>query len=143
MMGPLYNQVMRSRMGLGGQFEGYGGFTPQSQPAQMQPSPSPWMHSLPANQGGVVPPQNPWGSMGSGSAYGAGSPGISGGVGLGGVISAPEGGRRPVDPMGPVGHGGPVASEGSHSPSLPMQTPRSQSGVDFMGGGMRNPWQRY
>jgi hypothetical protein len=55
MMGQLYNQMMRSRMGLGQRFEGYGGFSPQvtsqqvatnpmAEPVHSLPAPTPWVH---------------------------------------------------------------------------------------------------
>ena len=45
MFGPMYQQMMKSRLGVGKPLEGYGGF---GQPRGME-------------QGGVTPPPTPWG----------------------------------------------------------------------------------
>lgn len=130
MIGQIYNQLMRSRLGLGQKFEGYGGFNPQpaQPPMQAPPSPTPWMHSLPANNGGIAPPDmgvpgpTPWMHQGNGM----GSPmDSSGGMGKSSGI---EGG-----PYGP-----------------PHQMPSNPVDTNGMGHGSmdntqmgRNPWQRY
>jgi len=65
MFGPMYQQMMKARLGVGKPMEGYGGFQPQA----TLPTPSPWLHQGgprttpygPRLQGGTTPVESPWG----------------------------------------------------------------------------------
>ena len=115
MFGPMYQQMMKARLGVGKPMEGYGGFTPsQGQPQANMPAPSPWLHHgsprttpfepRPRNPENMFDPrQTPYESRGGG---------IEGG------------------PFGPP-HPKPDDAVGSGA-----------TGMGYMGG-MRNPWQRY
>ena len=74
MFGPMYQQMMKSRLGVGKPLEGYGGFSQQGgvtppptpwgpQDGASLPAPSPWLH-----QGG--PRTTPYGPRPEGGAMG-------------------------------------------------------------------------
>jgi len=124
MFGPMYQQMMKARLGVGKPMEGYGGFTPsQGQPQANIPAPSPWMqHGGPRTtpygprpQDGTTPLESPWGPR-----------------------------QTPYEPR-------PEGGVMGENPWNPRSTPfedRPQGGETRMGasgvmGGMKNPWQRY
>ena len=129
MFGPMYQQMMKARLGVGKPMEGYGGFPPQGaspngmNPQATLPVPSPWMNHGgprttpygPRPQDGTMPLESPWGPR-----------------------------QTPYEPR-------PEGGAMGENPWNPRSTPfedRPQGGEPRMGGGgvmggMKNPWQRY
>ena len=70
MFGPMYQQMMKARLGVGKPMEGYGGFgSPQGASANGRvdpitgatlPAPSPWLHQKDNMGGATLPPPTPW-----------------------------------------------------------------------------------
>ena len=70
MFGPMYQQMMKSRLGVGKPLEGYGGFSQQGgvtppptpwgpQDGASLPAPSPWLHQKDNMGGATLPPPTP------------------------------------------------------------------------------------
>lgn len=136
MLGSLYNQMMRSRLGLGNRFEGYGGFNPSQQPMNML-------------QGPTLPQENPFSPQGEGGQHPVDPIGRRG---LGGAPANPwlyaeASAQHPVDPIGRRGLGEAPADE--YGGGLP--TPQPMGGLRGAGrnpyglGSIapHNPWQRF
>jgi len=135
MFGPMYQQMMKARLGVGKPMEGYGGFTPsQGQPQANIPAPSPWMH-----QGGPrttpqanMPAPSPWMHQGSPRT----TP----------FEPRPRNPENMFDPrQTPYESRGGGIEGGPFGPPHPKPDDAVGSGATGMGymGGMRNPWQRY
>ncbi len=138
MFSNLYNQVMRSRLGLGQRFDGYGGF---GQTQQLDsPSSNPW--SAPSEFGRH--PVDPIGLHGVGGpapseATNPFTPQPMGPTGQGGFTASPEAGRFNPQPRGPFGQGGMTPS-----PEAGPSNPQPIGGLrNVTGNPSGNPRESY
>ena len=143
MFGPMYQQMMKSRLGVGKPLEGYGGFSQQGgvtppptpwgpQDGASLPAPSPWLHQKDNMGGATLPAPSPWLHQGSPRT----TP----------FEPRPRNPENMFDPrQTPYESRGGGIEGGPFGPPHPKPDDAVGSGATGMGymGGMRNPWQRY
>ena len=152
MFGPMYQQMMKSRLGVGKPLEGYGGFSQQGgvtppptpwgpQDGASLPAPSPWLHQKDNMGGATLPAPSPWMNQGGPRTTPYGPRPQDGTT----PLESPWGPRQ--TPYEPRPEGGAMGENPWNPRSTPFED-RPQGGETRMGGGgvmggMKNPWQRY